>query len=77
MNKAKVTFSNDVRNITIDFTHNLETGNLDYNVTVDPELKEGEPLDLATLLADKFLGSLVTPENTDIEVVPDESDSNI
>lgn len=76
MNNATVTFKNDNRTITIDFVHNIETGSLDYNVTVEPQLNNDEPLDLATILADRFLGALL-PDDTDVEVVPDETDSDI
>lgn len=80
MNKVTVTFTGDVRTITIDFVHNVENETLDYNVTVDPPINDGDAMDLTTILADKFLGSLMVP---DVEVVPDadivsdETDSNI
>lgn len=76
MNKVTVTFAGETRNITIDFTHNLETESLDYNVTVDPPINEGETLDLASFLADRFLGSLLTT-NEEIQVIPDGADSDI
>lgn len=78
MNKATVTFTSDVRTINIEFVHNTETETLDYNVTIDPQLNEGDPMDLATILADRFLGSLTVP-NDEITVEPDtnESDSTI
>lgn len=68
MNKVTVTFTGDVRTITIDFVHNVENETLDYNVTVDPPINDGDAMDLTTILADKFLGSLVVP---DVEVIPD------
>lgn len=80
MNKVTVTFTGDVRTITIDFVHNVENETLDYNVTVDPPINDGDAMDLTTILADKFLGSLMVP---DVEVIPDtdivsdETDSNI
>lgn len=80
MNKVTVTFTGDARTITIDFAHNIETESLDYNVTVDPPINEGDALDLTTILADKFLGSLVVPDVEvvpDIEVVPDGTNSDI
>lgn len=70
MNKATVTFTSDVRTINIEFTHNTENETLDYNVTIDPQLNEGDPMDLATILADRFLGSL-TISDTDVVVEPD------
>lgn len=76
MNKVTVTFAGDNRNITIDFVHNVETESLDYNVKVEPPLNEGESMDLATILADKFLGSLIASVE-DVEIVPDETTSNI
>jgi len=80
MNKVTVTFTGDVRTITIDFVHNVENETLDYNVTVDPPINDGDVMDLTTILADKFLGSLMVP---DVEVIPDtdiisdETNSNI
>lgn len=74
MNTTTVTFKSDVRTITIDFTHNVETESLDYSVKIDPEIKEGENVDLSVILADKFLGSLMYQEN--IEVIPDENVEN-
>lgn len=80
MNKVTVTFTGDVRTITIDFVHNVENETLDYNVTVDPPINDGDAMDLTTILADKFLGSLMVP---DVEVIPDtdiisdETNSNI
>lgn len=74
MNKAKVTFTGDVRTITVDFEHNIETETLDYRVAIDPPINEGEMMDLATILADKFLESLVAPE---VAVIPDEANSDI
>lgn len=68
MNKVTVTFTSDVRTITIDFVHNVENETLDYNITVDPPINDGDAMDLATIFADKFLGSLMVP---DVEVIPD------
>lgn len=68
MNKVTVTFTSDARTITIDFVHNVENETLDYNVTVDPPINDGDAMDLTTILADKFLGSLMAP---DVEVIPD------
>lgn len=68
MNKVTVTFTGDARTITINFVHNVENETLDYNVTVDPPINDGDAMDLTTIFADKFLGSLMVP---DIEVVPD------
>lgn len=70
MNKATVTFTSDVRTINIEFTHNTENETLDYSVTIDPQLNEGDPMDLATILADRFLGSLTISDN-DVVVEPD------
>ena len=80
MNKVTVTFTGDVRTITIDFVHDVEKETLDYNVIVDPPINDGDAMDLTTILADKFLGSLMVP---DVEVIPDtdiisdETNSNI
>lgn len=78
MNKATVTFKSDVRTINIEFVHNVETETLDYNVTIDPQLNDGDQMDLATILADRFLGSL-TVSDDEVVVEPDtnESDNNI
>ena len=80
MNKVTVTFTGDVRTITIDFVHNVENETLDYNVTVDPPINDGDAMDLTTILADKFLGSLMILDVEvvpDADVIPDETRSNI
>ena len=78
MNKATVTFKSDVRTINIEFVHNVETETLDYNVTIDPQLNDGDQMDLATILADRFLGSLtVSDDEIVVEPDTDESDNNI
>lgn len=80
MNKVTVTFTGDVRTITINFVHNVENETLDYNVTVDPPINDGDAMDLTTILADKFLGSLMVPDVEvvpDADVIPDETRSNI
>lgn len=80
MNKVTVTFTGDVRTITINFVHNVENETLDYNVTVDPPINDGDAMDLTTILADKFLGSLMVPDVEvipDTDVIPDETNSNI
>lgn len=80
MNKVTVTFTGDIRTITIDFVHNVENETLDYNVTVDPPINDGDAMDLTTILADKFLGSLMVPDVEvvpDADVIPDETRSNI
>ena len=80
MNKVTVTFAGDARTITVDFVHNVENETLDYNVTVDPPINDGDAMDLTTILADKFLGSLMVPDVEvvpDADVIPDETDSNI
>lgn len=75
MNKATVTFKSDVRTINIEFVHNVETETLDYNVTIDPQLNDGDQMDLATILADRFLGSL-TVSDDEVVVEPDTDESN-
>lgn len=80
MNKVTVTFAGDVRTITINFVHNVENETLDYNVIVDPPINDGDAMDLTTILADKFLGSLMVPDVEvipDTDVIPDETNSNI
>lgn len=79
MNKTTVTFKSDIRTITINFTHNVETESLDYNVSIDPQINEGEQMDLATILADRFLGSLIVPsDEVVVEAEPlNESDNTI
>lgn len=78
MNKATVTFKSDVRTINIEFVHSVETETLDYNVTIDPQLNDGDQMDLATILADRFLGSLtVSDDEVVVEPDTDESDNNI
>lgn len=75
MNKATVTFKSDVRTINIEFVHNVETETLDYNVTIDPQLNDGDQMDLATILADRFLGSL-TVSDDEVVVEPDTDESD-
>ena len=64
MEKVTTIFKGDNREITINFSHNQETGNLDYNVVVEPpfvsdeEIKNGS---LEVFLANTFLGALMTP----------------
>ena len=80
MNKVTATFTSNVRTITINFVHNVENETLDYNVIVDPPINDGDAMDLTTILADKFLGSLMVPDVEvipDTDVIPDETNSNI
>lgn len=74
MEKVKVTFAGENRTITMDFTHNEENQSLDYNVTVDPELKEGEN-DLTILFANVFLDALNRPATPDVAFVPEDGQS--
>lgn len=64
MEKVTTTFKSENREIVVNFELNEETGNLDYNVTVDPPFATEEDLNaggLIVYLANMFLGSLQTP----------------
>ena len=77
MNKAVVTFKGANREITINFEHNVENGNLDYNVAVEPPFTSEDEINndgIATYLANIFLQSLTVPaefvedaENTTVD----------
>lgn len=77
MEKVTTTFKSDDREIIVNFELNNETGDLNYNVTVEPPFKDENDLNnggLCTFLANTFLGALTVPseftedaENTNIE----------
>ena len=72
MEKVTVNFKGENREITINFDLNTDTGDLNYNVAVEPPFKSEEDLNnggLEVFLANTFLGSLQTPA----EFVPDEN----
>ena len=52
-----VTFKGDKREIVIDFNLDEETGELNYNVNVNPPINPGDSFNLETHLADTFLGA--------------------
>ncbi len=62
-NQCVVSFNTGQRRITMYFTEN-EDG-LDMQMTVDPELKEGEDPDLAMLLASSLLNAIQKNEDND------------
>lgn len=64
MEKTTVTFKGENREIAINFELNEETGDLNYNVTVDPPFENEDAINgggLVVYLANMFLGSLQTP----------------
>ena len=72
MEKVTVTFKGENREINANFELNAETGDLNYQVTVDPPFETEDDINnggLTVYLANIFLGSLQTPA----EFVPDEN----
>jgi hypothetical protein len=70
-----VTFKGDKREIIIDFNLDEETGELNYNVNVNPPINPDDSFNLETHLADTFLGALIGPqESEDMEVEAEESE---
>ena len=65
-----VTFKNADRQIAMYFTE--ENGNLDMQMSMTPEFKEGEEPDLPMLLASTFMAALNVDQNIeDIEHEPE------
>lgn len=70
-----VTFKGDKREIVIDFNLDEETGELNYNVNVNPPINPDDSFNLETHLADTFLGALIGPqESEDMEMETEESE---
>lgn len=72
MEKVTVTFKGENREINANFELNAETGDLNYQVTVDPSFESEDDINnggLVVYLANMFLGSLQTPA----EFVSDEN----
>lgn len=70
-----VTFKGDKREIVIDFNLDEETGELNYNVNVNPPINPDDSFNLETHLADTFLGALIGPqESEDMEMEVEESE---
>lgn len=64
MEKVTTIFKGENREITINFELNEETGNLGYNVAVEPPFENEDAINgggLVVYLANMFLGSLQTP----------------
>lgn len=59
-----VTFKGDKREIIINFNLNVESGELDYNVNINPPIEKDSTFDLETHLADVLLGALLKPQST-------------
>ena len=71
-----VTFKGDKREIVIDFNLDEETGELNYNVNVNPPINPDDSFNLETHLADTFLGALIGPqESEDMETEESEEES--
>lgn len=72
MEKTTVTFKGENREINANFELNSETGDLNYQITVDPPFETEDDINnggLTVYLANMFLGSLQTPA----EFVSDEN----
>ena len=63
MNETIVTFNNGTRKISMYFTE--ENGDLNMQMSVTPEFKEGEEPDLPMLLASTFMNALNTERTED------------
>lgn len=73
-----VTFKGDKREIVIDFNLDEETGELNYNVNVNPPINPDDSFNLETHLADTFLGALIGPqESEDMEMEVEESEEEV
>lgn len=78
-----VTFKGDKREIIIDFNLDKETGELNYNVNVNPPINPNDSFNLETHLADMFLGALIGPqesedvESEDMEIEAEESEEEV
>ena len=58
MNETVVTFNNGKRKVSMYFTE--DNGDLNMQMAVDPEMKEGDEPDLPMLLASVFMNALNT-----------------
>ncbi len=56
MNETVVTFNNGKRKVSMYFTE--DNGDLNMQMAVDPEMKEGDEPDLPMLLASVFMNAL-------------------
>jgi hypothetical protein len=65
MEECVVTFNNGKRKISMYFSDNA--GNLEMQMSVEPEFKDGEEPDLAMLLASTFMNALNTEDNKENE----------
>lgn len=63
MEETVVTFKNANRSIAIYFTWDKEKDTMDYDVTVNPEHKEGEEADLPMILSSILLNAMVVEED--------------
>lgn len=61
MKETIVTFNNGSRKISMYFSET--DGNLDMQMSVEPEFKDGEEPDLPMLLASTFLNSIQKEDN--------------
>lgn len=67
MEECVVTFNNGKRKISMYFTDN--EGNLDMQMSVEPELKEDEEPDLTMLLAGAFMNALNTEQKDEPKII--------
>lgn len=65
--QTQVIFKGLERQITIDFTYNYATEELDYSTNVEPEIKDDDQGDFTTLLATIFMNALSQKETEEIE----------
>lgn len=65
MEECVVTFNNGKRKISMYFSDNA--GNLEMQMSVEPEFKDGEEPDLAMLLTSTFMNALNTEDNKENE----------
>lgn len=73
-----VTFKGDKREIVIDFILDEETGELKYNVDINPPINSDDPFNLETHLADTLLGALIgSQESEDMEMETEESEEEV
>jgi hypothetical protein len=65
MNETVVTFNNGTRKISMYFTE--KDGDLNMQMAMDPEFKEGEEPDLPMLLASTFMTALNSGKKDEVE----------
>lgn len=69
MEETVVTFRNGIRTIAVYITCNTDTGELDCNVEITPEINKEDVPDLPTLLWGIFMESLTNTNNNETPTV--------